>query len=75
MARECERHDGDAMDPEECEACRAYCDGEAAYWLTHFGGLSAIKATLANEKFYRDDLGIDITDPSPETVEKLRGLK
>ena len=36
---------------------------------------SVIRATLANEKFYRDELGIDITNPTPETMDQLRRLK
>ncbi len=73
--RECSVHDGDCMDFQECDECIAWLDGEHRYWSAYFGGPTAIKATLANEKFYRDELGIDITDPSPETTEQLRRLK
>ena len=72
---ECTKHDGDSMDLEECPDCIAWMDGQEAYWTSCFGGPSAIKATLANEKFYRDELGIDITDPSPGTTKQHRRLK
>ncbi len=75
MTTECTKHDGDAMDLDECPDCIAWMEGQERYWSAYFGGPAAIKATLANEKFYRDELGIDITDPSPETAEQLRRLK
>ena len=74
-APECTRHDGDAMDLDECPECIAWMDGQEAYWSAYFGGPAAIKVTLANERFYRDELGIDITDQSPSTQDKLRRLR
>lgn len=74
-ARECDRHDGDAMDLEDCPECIAWVEGEEAHWSAYFGGPAAIKARVEAEKFYRDECGIDITDTSPETSEALRRLR
>ncbi len=74
-APECTRHDGDCMDLDECPDCIAWMDGEEAYWAGYFGGTAAIKARSEAEKFYRDECGIDITNPSTETMDELRRLK
>ena len=70
----CDRHD-ENPDLEECAACIAWYDAQDRYWSAYFGGPSVIKAQLATEKFYRDEFGIDINDPSPETADALRRLK
>lgn len=74
-APSCTKHDGDCMDLEECPECISWMRDEEAYWSAYFGGPAVIKATIANEKFYMDELGIDITDTSAETMEQLRRLK
>jgi len=71
----CTKHDGDAMDLDECADCIAWMEGEEAYWSAYFGGPSVIKATVANEKFYAEELGIDIAHPTAETMEQLRRFK
>lgn len=62
------------MDLDECAECIAWMDGEEAYWAACFGK-ARIQAEAQAEKFYRDECGIDITDPSPETMDALRRLK
>ncbi len=74
-APECTKHDGDSMDLEDCADCIAWMEGEERYWAGYFGGSAAIKARVEAERFYREECGIDIANPSPETMDALRGLK
>lgn len=72
-APECSVHD-ERPDLDECEACISWMAGEEAYWSAYFGGPAAIKARVEAEKFYAE-LGIDISNSSPETMAALKELK
>jgi hypothetical protein len=67
----CDRHDGDSMRPEECEACEAWCNAEEAYWRLYFG--HAVQGAREQARFEREEYGRVLTDD--ERMDEGRRLK